>query len=64
MRLRDLAFERAILLAEALALRGRVDLDVQHQAELADDLDRRIGLRQLVDDADVGQLAERHRGTA
>ena len=63
-RLRDLAFVARDLLAEPRALRGLVDLDVQHQPEIADDLDRRVGLRQLGDDAHLGHLAERQRDTA
>jgi hypothetical protein len=33
-------------LSEALAFGGDVDLDLQHQAELADDLHRRVGVGQ------------------
>jgi hypothetical protein len=48
------------LLADTQALRRPVDLDVKHEAEVADDLDRRIGFGQLAHDAHFGQLAERH----
>jgi hypothetical protein len=47
LRLGDLAVDARDFLAQALAFGGDVDLDLQHQAELADDLHRRVAGRQL-----------------
>ncbi len=48
-------------LREALALGGDVHFDVQHQPGLADDLDRRVGDRKIVDDIDRGDLRQRRQ---
>jgi hypothetical protein len=47
LRLGDLAVDARDFLAQALAFGGDVDLDLQHQAEVADDLHRRVAGRQF-----------------
>ena len=42
-------------------LGGDIDFDVQHEPRLPDDLDRRIGFRQIVDDVHRGDLRERRQ---
>src|SRR6185437_7118672 len=58
-RLRDLGLKAGDFLHDSCPFRRHVDLDVEHQPEVADNLHRCIARGQRIDDAHVRQLRER-----